>query len=166
MASPFQTRQVEPSLIVHLLERNRDVQAAQIQNNTDAICAIFSHPSHYIPKTKFKLSSSSQMISLKQFYSFLMFNFGNTSCRLNLKTASVVLLIIILTMESTLITVVLDYFHAQSNCIGDVLLFTSSNPKVIDSTLISIRFRLLLHFILYQPHPKNIRGILSHSISC
>jgi len=33
----FQTRQVQPSLIVHLLERSRDVQAAQIQNNTNRI---------------------------------------------------------------------------------------------------------------------------------
>ena len=37
VASLFQTRQVEPSLIVHLLERIRDVQAAQIQNNTNRI---------------------------------------------------------------------------------------------------------------------------------
>jgi len=38
----FQTRQVQPSLIVHLRERIRDVQAAQIQNTTNRIRHTFS----------------------------------------------------------------------------------------------------------------------------
>jgi len=38
----FQTRQVQPLLIVYLRERIRDVQAAQIQNTTNRIRHTFS----------------------------------------------------------------------------------------------------------------------------
>jgi hypothetical protein len=42
----LQTRQVQPSLIVHLLEEMRDVQATQIQNNTNRIRHTFSRTVH------------------------------------------------------------------------------------------------------------------------
>jgi hypothetical protein len=55
----FQTRQVQPSLIVHLLERIRDVQAAQIQNTTNRIRHTFSR-AVLIPHRNVSLKESTQ----------------------------------------------------------------------------------------------------------